>query len=217
MVLQNTYECMLTLRKNAYGLVHLHLCNGAAASLSLKLFRTYVESCANIVQAVVYRPPSCGPRAGPPSSALPPSCCPPAGNLLIDAVRFKNPFRSTLAHDAVAAAVLHKHHPIIRVGAGLIQFVYGSRSQFANGDYPSQKCIFAIFVWVHIYIYIHTHTHTHIHAYIYIYIRTYMYTYIHTYIYAYAHIYIHISISIAYAHPVASVKQMCTLIFTTSV
>jgi len=29
-----------------------------------------------------------------------------------------------LAHDAVAAAVLHKHHPIIRVGAGLIQFVY---------------------------------------------------------------------------------------------
>ena len=42
---------------------------------------------------------------------------------------------------------------------------------------------------------------------------------IHIYIYAYAHtyMYIYIYISIAYAHPVASVKQMCTLMFTTSV
>ena len=31
------------------------------------------------------------------------------------------------------------------------------------------------------------------------------------------YIYIYISISIAYAHPVVSVKQMCMLIFTTSV
>ena len=30
-----------------------------------------------------------------------------------------------LAHDAVAAEVLYKHHSIICVGAGLIQFVYG--------------------------------------------------------------------------------------------
>jgi len=108
------------------------------------------------VQAVVYCPHSCRPWAGPPSSARPPSCCPPAallppscrppaGNPLLDAVRFKNPSKSTLAHDAVAAAVLHKHHPIIRVGAGLTRFVYGSRSHFANGGYPSQKCIFAIF------------------------------------------------------------------------
>ena len=29
------------------------LCNGAAASLPWKLLRTYLESCANIVQAVV--------------------------------------------------------------------------------------------------------------------------------------------------------------------
>jgi len=48
---------------------------------------------------------------------------------------------------------------------------------------------------------------------------TYTYAYICTYIYkyAYAHIYMHISIFIAYAHPVESVKQMCTLMFTTSV
>ena len=34
--------------------------------------------------------------------------------------------------------------------------------------------------------------------------------------YEYAHINIYISISIAYAQPVASVKQMCTLVFKTS-
>jgi len=55
MVLNNTCECMPTLRKNAYWLVHVHLYNSTAASLSSKLLRTYLESCANIVQAVVYR------------------------------------------------------------------------------------------------------------------------------------------------------------------
>ena len=69
----------------------------------------------------------------------------------------------------------------------------------------------------YICIHIHTHTHTYIHGYIYIHIRTYMNIYIYTYTYAYAHIYIYISTSIAYAHPVESVKQMCTLMFKTSV
>ena len=59
--------------------------------------------------------------------------------------RLRNPIKSTLSHDAVAAVVLYKHHLIIRVGAALIQFVHGSRSHFANGGYPSQKCNFAIF------------------------------------------------------------------------
>jgi hypothetical protein len=57
----------------------------------------------------------------------------------------KNPSKSTLAHDAVAAAVLHKHHPIIPIGAGLIQFVYDLRSRLANRGYPSEKSISAIF------------------------------------------------------------------------
>ena len=43
--------------KNAYGLVYARLFNCAAASLPWKLLRTYLESCANIVQAVVYCPP----------------------------------------------------------------------------------------------------------------------------------------------------------------
>jgi len=53
-----------------------------------------------------------------------PTARPVDGNPLRDAVRSRNPPKSTLAHDAVATAVLHKHHLIIRVGADLIQFVY---------------------------------------------------------------------------------------------
>ena len=90
-------------------LVHARLCNGAAASLPWKLLRTCLESCANTVQAVV----SAHPPA--PSSSRQPSCWPVARH-----VRLRNPIKSTLAHDAVAAVVLHKHHLIIRVGAGLI-------------------------------------------------------------------------------------------------
>jgi len=37
--------------------VHARLCNGAAASLPWKLLRTYLESCANIVQAVITADP----------------------------------------------------------------------------------------------------------------------------------------------------------------
>ena len=52
-----------SLQTNAYGLVYARLFNCAAASLPWRLLRTYLESCANIVQAVVYcppyRPPSC--------------------------------------------------------------------------------------------------------------------------------------------------------------
>ena len=45
---------------------------------------------------------------------------------------------------------MHKHHPIIPIGAGLIQFVYDLRSRLAYGGYPSEKSISAIFravVW----------------------------------------------------------------------
>jgi len=100
--------------------VHARLCNGAAASLPLKLLQTYLESCANIVQAVV------SARLPAPSSSRPPSC-----RHVARPVCLRNPCKSTLAHDAVAAVVLHKHHPIICVGVGLIQFVYGSHSRMA--------------------------------------------------------------------------------------
>ena len=113
-------------------LVHARLCNGTAASLPGKLLRTYLESCANIVQAVVpTHPPA-------PSSSRPPSCWPVARH-----VRLRNPIKSTLAHDAIAAVVLHKHHLIIRVGAGLIQFVYGSHSRLA-ADLTLDKNLFSL-------------------------------------------------------------------------
>jgi len=53
----------------------------------------------------------------------------------------KNSSKFTLAHDAIAAAVLHKHHPIICVGAGLIQFVYGLHLRWATGV-TSSKILF---------------------------------------------------------------------------
>ena len=135
----NTCECMYTLHKNAYGLVHVRLCNGVEASLPWKLWRTYLESCASIVQAVVCRP------------LLPPLLLSRL-NLSPDAVRSRNPSKSTLAHDAVAAAVLHKHHSIIRVGAVLIQFVHGSHSHFATGVISSRILFWPFFrasFWVH--------------------------------------------------------------------
>jgi len=55
--------CRLSAKKNAHGLVYARLFNCAAASLPWRLLWTYLESCPNIVQAVVYcspyRTPSC--------------------------------------------------------------------------------------------------------------------------------------------------------------
>ena len=113
-------------------LVHAHLYNSAAASLPWKLLRTYLESCANIVQAIVSARPAAQLDEGLIEPAAPLLArCPP--------VRSRNTSKSTLAHDAVAAVVLHKHHLIIRVGAGLIQFVHGSHSSMATDLSPSTK------------------------------------------------------------------------------
>jgi len=50
-----------------------------------------------------------------------------------------------LAHDVVAAAVLHKHHSIIHVGAGLIHFVHGSQSRLATGVTSSRILFWPFF------------------------------------------------------------------------
>ena len=145
-MLNNTCECMHTLRKNAYGMTHARLCNVAETSLPWKLLRTYFEACASIAQAVICRPPSCRlDLARPPPSP--------------DAIRSRNPSKSTLAHDAVAAAVLHKHHLIIRVGAGLIQFVYGSCSHLAaevtrhRNAFSPYSILFSIFYILILFLY----------------------------------------------------------------
>jgi len=94
----------------AYSTVKQLLCHGSYSELILSLAGT---SCRPLFTAR-------------------PSTRPLAGNLLQDAVRSRNLSKSTLAHDAVATAVLHKHHLIIRVGAGLIQFVYRSHLRLAT-------------------------------------------------------------------------------------
>ena len=102
---------------HAYATVQQLLCHGSYCELILSLART---TCR------LSFPPALLPlrrAGGPPASPLP------------DAVRLRNPSKSMLAHDAVATVVMHKHHPIIRVGAGLIQFVYGSHSRMAAGPH----------------------------------------------------------------------------------
>jgi len=92
----------------AYSTVQQLLCHGGYCELILSLART---SCRLLFTV---RPTARSLAA------------------LRDVVRSRNPSKSTLAHDAVAIAVLHKHHPIIRVGAGLIQFVYRSHLRLAT-------------------------------------------------------------------------------------
>ena len=94
----------------AYSTVQQLLCHRSYCELILSLART---SCRLLFTAR-------------------PTARPLAGNPLRDVVRSKNLFKSTLAHDAVATAVLRKHLPIIRVGAGLIQFVYRSHLRLAT-------------------------------------------------------------------------------------
>jgi len=131
--------------------VHARICNGEKASLPWKLLRTYLESCASIVQAVV-----CRPLLQPPLLSR--------ANPSPDAVRSRNPSKSTLAHDAVATAVSHKHHSIICVGAGLIQFVHGSQSRLAT-EFTHHKNLFPpffarLFSQSHLVLYSYTLPHS---------------------------------------------------------
>jgi len=70
---------------------------------------------------------------------LPPALLQSRRNQSPDAVRSRNPSKPTLSHDVVAAVVSHKHHLIIHVAAGLIQFVHGSHSKRGHG---------AQFIWI---------------------------------------------------------------------
>ena len=94
----------------AYSTVQQLLCHGGYCELILSLART---SCRL-------------------SFTARPTARPLAGNPLHDVVRSRNLSKSTLAHDAVATAVLHEHHLIICVGAGLIQFVYWSHLRLST-------------------------------------------------------------------------------------
>ena len=117
-----------------------------------------------------------------------PTTRPLAGNPLRDAVRSRNPSKSTPAHDAVATAVLHKHHPIIRVGAGLIQFVYRSHLRLSTEVTRNRNAFSPFFARVCVCVCsclcIHIYLHICMYTYIYVY-TVYMYRYIHVYVYIY--------------------------------
>jgi len=106
----------------AYSTVQQLLCHGGYCEHILSLARA---SCKLLLKAR-------------------PTACPLAGNPLRD-VRSRNPSKSTLAHDAVGTAVLHKHYPIIRVGAGLIQFVYMSHLRLAKEATRNRNAFLPIF------------------------------------------------------------------------
>jgi len=54
--------------------------------------------------------------------------------------------KSMLAHDAVAAVLSHKHHPIIHVGAGPIQLVYALHSRL-NVQLVVDKILCSPLIW----------------------------------------------------------------------
>ena len=126
-------RCFTLPARNPHAPAHARPCNGAENSLPWKLLRNYLESCASIVQAVVCRPlllPLLLSRPIPSPDAV--------------QARSTNLSKSMLAHDVVAAAVSHKRCSIIRIGAGLIQFVYGSHSRLSAELIYQRKNIFAL-------------------------------------------------------------------------
>jgi len=70
------------------------------------------------LQAAVCRPP----RYWPDELRRPPKY--PRQGSAAETISAQTRPKFTPAHDSVAAAVSHKHHSIIRVGAGLLQFVH---------------------------------------------------------------------------------------------
>jgi len=156
MVRNNTCKCMPTLCKKmhmdscmrAYSSVQQLLCHGGYCELILSLART---SCRLLFTA---RPTTRSLAA------------------LRDVVRSRNPSKSTLAHDAVATAVLHKHHPIICVG----QFVY--RSHLRSATEATRNRYINVFINVCIYIHVYIYIHINICSYIYVYVCIHVYMYI---------------------------------------
>jgi len=126
---QHLSKCMHTLRQ---------ICTCTRLCAPMQRCRSFFAMVAIANLSWVLREHRAGCR-------LPPAMLLSRRNQSPDAVRSRNPSKFTLARDAVAAAVSRKHHSIIRVGAGLILFVYDLQSKRDHGAYPSQKSIFTIF------------------------------------------------------------------------
>jgi len=84
------------------------------------------------LQAAVCRPP----RYWPDELRRPPKY--PRQGSAAETMSAQTRPKFTPAHDSVAAAVSHKHHSIIRVGAGLIQFVHSRTCSSAANVIPNK-------------------------------------------------------------------------------
>ena len=106
---QHLSKCMYTLRNK---------CTCPRACAPMQRCRSFfaMESIANLSESWVLHEHRAGCRSLPVLLLS-------RRNQSPDAFRSRNPSKSTLAHDSVATAVLHKHHSIICVGSGLIQLV----------------------------------------------------------------------------------------------
>jgi len=105
------------------------LCNGAATPLPWKLSQNILSlgqaSCRLLFAA---RPSAVSTHLSP------------------DAARSRKQSKPTLSHNAVAAVLSDKHHPIIHVGAGPIQLVYALHSRLA-ADLILDKILFLPLIW----------------------------------------------------------------------
>jgi len=139
----NCQKSMHTLRKQ-------RICTRACAPMQRCRSYFAMKAIANLSRVLREHRTGC---------RLPPALLPVRQNQWPDAVRSRNSSKSTLAHDAVAAALSRKHHSIIRVGAGLIQFVYFFALALGCRPHPRQSFIFAI-VFAGIPTYYKTHYKT---------------------------------------------------------
>ena len=119
-----------------HGYIYICICKYMHMYIYVYIYAyAHMHTCIYISPQLVYARLCNGAAASLPWK-LSPFCWPVARH-----VRLRNPIKSTIAHDAVAAVLLHKHYLIIRVGAGLIQFVYGSHSRLA-ADLTLDKDLF---------------------------------------------------------------------------
>ena len=137
----HTCTCMVLttpVEMHAHSPQKMHMCSCMRAYATVQKLLCH-ETIANL--SWVLREHRAGCRLPPAQLLSRPNPSP-------DVVRSRNPSKSTLAHDAVAAAVLHKHHSIIRVGAGLIHFVHRLHSHLATGITSSRILFWQIFARV---------------------------------------------------------------------
>jgi len=180
--------------------VHIHICICIYAYAHMYIYISTTRACASAQRCSSFLAMEAianlswvlsQHRAG--CHFRPPSCpfVEPAALLLARCLTcsLRNTYKPTLAHDAVAAVVLHTHHLITRVGAGLIQFVYGSHSCMST-DLTLDKNLcsqpFSRVFSKTLYVYMCVHTYYTYVLYIFINICIFIYTYI--YIYVFVHI-----------------------------